>query len=36
MKAENRMLGDVLNGTRLLEIPFFKEPMFGKKTNGKE
>lgn len=35
MKAENRMLGDVLNGTRLLEIPFFQRTYVWKEDQWK-
>lgn len=34
MDAGKRTINDVFNGSRVLEIPFFKELMYGMRNNG--
>lgn len=34
MDAGKKTINEIFNGSRILEIPFFKEPMFGMSLNG--
>lgn len=36
MDAGKRTINDIFNGNRVLEIPFFKDPMYGEYLSGSD